>query len=187
MGQAMAEPDGGKRRGCGIEGIGAAGEFQRHGDILERCHCRDQMKGLEDDADAGPAESRERVFAERGEVLPGDQDLARTRPLQARDDHHHCGFAGAGGPGHAHGFTTRDGKIQAAQDIDLAGGTRQLQVDVAQPDHRCVVCGGCRHAPAGSLSFSTGPRGAGRAAAPSCHAGASRGERRAPEDPGPRR
>ena len=48
---AMGQADLGEQRGGRLEGIRPAGELQRQRDVLKRRHGRDQMEGLEDDAD----------------------------------------------------------------------------------------------------------------------------------------
>ncbi len=67
------------RAGAG-EGVADAGEFERRGDVLERRHGRDEVEGLEHDADAGAAKARERVLAQgrRG-------SRRRSRPRRGRD------------------------------------------------------------------------------------------------------
>ena len=49
--------------------VGGAGQFQRHGDVLQRGHGRDQMKGLEYDADMAAAEAGQGILVEFAEVL----------------------------------------------------------------------------------------------------------------------
>ena len=66
MVQALAEPDRRQFGGGALEGILGAGELQRHRDILQRRHGREQMKGLEYDPDMAAAESRQSVLVERG-------------------------------------------------------------------------------------------------------------------------
>ena len=51
MAQAMAEADRGESVCGGGERIAAAAELQRDRDVFERRHRRDQVEGLEDDAD----------------------------------------------------------------------------------------------------------------------------------------
>lgn len=70
-----------------VEGIAHAGKFQRHGDIFEGGHCRNQVEGLEDDAHIRPAEAGKRVFVHRGQILPEGMDGARGRTLQPAEEH----------------------------------------------------------------------------------------------------
>ena len=58
------------------EGVGMAGKLQRQGDVLARRHGRDEVKGLEDDADMPAAEDGEAIFVEGAEILTGDLDQA---------------------------------------------------------------------------------------------------------------
>ena len=63
MGQPMAQPDGVQRLRRARHGVARAGEFQRHRDVLQRGHGRDQVERLEHDADrargaAAPARPR---------------------------------------------------------------------------------------------------------------------------------
>ncbi len=57
-----------------------AGEFERHGDVLQRRHRRDGVEGLEDDADMAAAEAGQLVLAERA----GGPGRAPSRPLSGR-------------------------------------------------------------------------------------------------------
>ena len=52
-----------------LEASARAGELQRHRDVLQRRHGRDQMEGLEHDADIAAAEARQRILVERAEIL----------------------------------------------------------------------------------------------------------------------
>src|SRR5439155_11768142 len=51
VGEPLAEADRGQRRLGPRKGVALAGELERHGDVLQRAHRRDEMEGLEDDAD----------------------------------------------------------------------------------------------------------------------------------------
>ena len=61
-----------------------AGQLERHRDVLERRHGRDEMEGLEDDADIAAAEARQRVLAERAERLARRRRPSRCRRAPAR-------------------------------------------------------------------------------------------------------
>ncbi len=82
--QARREADRGELLPRPRQRIGPACELERHRDVFQRCHGRDQMKGLEYDADAAAAETGEAVFIEPAEVLPGDHDTRRNRPAPVR-------------------------------------------------------------------------------------------------------
>ena len=64
--------------------VGAAGEFERHRDVLDRGHRRDEMERLEHDADVRAAKARERVFGDRGQFLAGDLHRAFVGRAPAR-------------------------------------------------------------------------------------------------------
>ena len=73
-------PTAASSRARALERVGGAGQFQRHRDVFQRRHGRDQVEGLEHDADIAAAEARQRVLVERAEILAGD----RHRPVSAR-------------------------------------------------------------------------------------------------------
>ena len=81
--EAVAEADRAEFRLARDEGVCRAGEFERHRDIFERGHVRDEVEGLENDADRAPAEPRERILVEGTEVGAVDDDAPRLRSLQA--------------------------------------------------------------------------------------------------------
>ena len=86
-----AAPDNGRRRSPrptlassrlgALEGVGDAGKLERHRDVLERRHGRDQVEGLEDDADIAAAKARERVLVEAGQIA---RRPTATEPVSAR-------------------------------------------------------------------------------------------------------
>ena len=78
--QPVAEADRFKFLRGARRGIGIAGQFQRHRDILQRGHGRDQMERLEHDADLAAAKARQRVLVEGIEGVP----LTTTSPLSGR-------------------------------------------------------------------------------------------------------
>src|SRR3546814_20237645 len=83
-----------------LESIGAAGELQRDGDVLQRRHGRHQVEVLKHDSDGIAPEPGEGILVETGEAGAADMDLAFARTLQAGNDHHHRGFAAARGAYH---------------------------------------------------------------------------------------
>ena len=56
--------------------IRGAGKFERDGDIFQRRHGRDQMEGLEDNADPGTPELGELILVQRAKLLPINLDRA---------------------------------------------------------------------------------------------------------------
>jgi hypothetical protein len=130
MGQAMAEPDALEMPPRPRQGIGDALEFEGHGDILERRHGRDQMKGLEHDADRIAAEAGKRVLVLAVELGSVDGDRAGADPLEAGDHHQQGGLAGARGADNAERLARSDGQVDAAQYVDGAGTARKGEMDV---------------------------------------------------------
>ena len=86
-----APPDSGARRSArptaasslrgALVRVGDAGEFERHRDVLERRHGRDQVERLEHDPDIAAAEARQRVLVERGRA---SSPATTTEPVSGR-------------------------------------------------------------------------------------------------------
>jgi hypothetical protein len=147
---AAGEPDVTEHLTRSIERIGAAGELERHGDVLERGHRRHQVEILEDEADPPAAESGERILVEIGVVLAVDEDAAGVDPLQAGDDHEQRRLARARRADEAEAFAARNIKRQVPEDVDLGRARTEREVDVLDVDRGFVHAGGpymeCRNA-----------------------------------------
>jgi hypothetical protein len=87
MMQPVAKPDRGQLLRRAFGRVGIAGEFQRHRDVFQRGHGRDQMERLEYDADLAAAEAGEGVLVEGIERRAVDYHLSAVRTFQPR--HHH--------------------------------------------------------------------------------------------------
>ena len=159
-----------KSRGGNGERIGAAGQLQRYGDILQRGHRRHEMKGLKDDADAVAAKPRQRIFAQRVEIGAGDRDAAAGHALEPAQHHHQRRFAGARRSDQADRRAGFDGRGNAAQNVDGTRRARQGKTHILQEDQRFsdVFLSHLR-APGlwlcGALCQSRGARGADHASA----------------------
>jgi hypothetical protein len=94
MREAMAEPDRVEFGRGQVEGVRASGQLERHGDILQRRHRRDQVKRLEHDPERVAAEQGERVLVHSRKVTACNLDAPGCRLLQAGNHHHHRGLAG---------------------------------------------------------------------------------------------
>ena len=90
------------------KGIGPTAQLEGDRDVLQRRHCRDQMKGLEYDADPRAAEPGKRVFIERAEVDPVNQHSSGTQTFQPAKHHQQGGFPGARRADDADAFPRRD-------------------------------------------------------------------------------
>ena len=88
---------------------------------------RDQVEGLEHDADVAAAEQRQRVLVEPGQRPPGELQAAGGRPFQPGEQHQQAGLAGAGRSDQPHGFARRQVEIDAAENIDRPGRRGQGQ------------------------------------------------------------
>ncbi len=95
MMQAVAEADRSQFLRGARGRIGIAGELERHRDIFQRRHGRDQMKRLEHDADLAAAKARQRVLVEGIERRAVDHHLSAVRTLQPRHHHQQGRFARA--------------------------------------------------------------------------------------------
>ena len=67
------------------EGIAGARQLERHGDVLERGHGRDEVERLEQNTDLTATEQREAVLVELAQRLAFDPHHARGRALDAAD------------------------------------------------------------------------------------------------------
>jgi hypothetical protein len=72
----------------GSESVRGAGELERNGDIFQRAHRREQVKGLQHDPDAAAPSAGERVLAEQVEIGAGDVDGAAGRLFHAGQHRH---------------------------------------------------------------------------------------------------
>jgi len=137
--EAMAQPDRGQFRLGAVPGIPRPGQFHRHRDILARGHRRQEVEGLEDDADPAAARAGQRILVERTEIEPGDHDLSAARPLQPGQHREQRRFARSRCAEQRDAFPLRNGEIDAVED---AGGA-QRQRDFAGVDHH--IGGGFMH------------------------------------------
>ena len=125
-----------ERRAGAFERVRPSRQFQRHGDVLQRRHGGDEMEGLEHDADAAAAEKGQRILVHPVQIGAVNKDRAGTRPFQSGDDHDHGGLAGARRSADADTFAALDTQVYPAQDLDLAGGALQIEMDAVELDHR---------------------------------------------------
>ena len=70
------------------ERIGQTRQFQRHGDIFQRRHRRQQMEGLQDDAYPPASRPRQPILVQRAIIDARDADRAAARLFQPRQDRH---------------------------------------------------------------------------------------------------
>src|SRR3546814_10586201 len=70
------------------ERIAGARDFQRHRDIFNRGHRRQQMEALQDDADASTPRPRQPIFVQWAIVDPRDAHVSPAGALQPRSEEH---------------------------------------------------------------------------------------------------
>ena len=117
-------------------GIGRAREFQRHGDILDRRHGRDQMEGLEHDADMAAAKPRQAVLVELAEIGTGDLDRTGVRPLKPCHHHQQGRFARAGRADQPDGLAAADLQSYILENVNPRRAAAEREIDPGERD-RC--------------------------------------------------
>ncbi len=128
--QAMAEPDGGQFLRCAPGGVGIAGEFQRHRDVLQRGHGRDQMERLEHDTDLTATEARQRVLVEGIERRAVHHHLSAVRTFQPRHHHQQGRFARTRRSNQADRLARCHTKADIFQDMYACGAGAEREIDV---------------------------------------------------------
>src|SRR3546814_18367145 len=89
----------------------------------------DLVEVLKHDSDGIAPEPGEGILVETGEAGAADMDLAFARTLQAGNDHHHRGFAGARGAYTANRPAGLHDQVEAAQNVDRTRRIGQGQLD----------------------------------------------------------
>ena len=120
--------------------IARAGKLERRRDVFKRGHGRDQVKGLEDDADALAAKSRQGVFVQAAELDAVDLNFAFIGPLKAGHDHEQRRFARTGSPDYADRLALADCQSDVAQDMHARRAAAETEVDAAHRDRRKHHC-----------------------------------------------
>ena len=134
MGQPVAEADRFELgRGAG-PGVGLAGQLERGGDVLLRGHRRQQVEGLQHDADAAAAGAGERVLVERLEIGAGDVDRAAARALEPGQHRHQRALARARGAEQRERLAGGDGEVDAAEDLHRRVAFAESEPEIARGD-----------------------------------------------------
>jgi len=113
-----------------LRGIGIAGQLQRHRNVFQRRHGRDQMKRLEDDADLAAAKARQRVLVEGIERRAVDHHLSAVRTFQPGHHHQQRGFSGARRPDQAERLARGHAQADILQNVDACSARAEGEVDV---------------------------------------------------------
>jgi len=118
------------------------GVDQRQLDVVERVGARQQVEGLEHEADLVVAHPRQLVVSLLGDLLVLEPVRAAGRGIEAADDVHERRFARARGAHDGHVFVGVDLEVDAVQGMDLLRSHLIDAVEVANPDqHGALTCG----------------------------------------------
>ena len=138
LGRVMVEPAAQSDRRQLVLGarecVARAGEFERHRDVFQRCHGRDQVEGLEHDADIPAAKAREFILIELAQVLSGNDDRTAVGPLQSGHHHEQRRLAGTRRSKEGHGLAASYIQADVFEDMNAGGGAAERQIDPAQRD-----------------------------------------------------
>jgi len=86
---------------------------------VQRGGAGEQVEGLEDEADLLVADAGELVIVERGDVVAVEPVAAAGGRVEASDEVHQGGFAGAGGAHDGDVLVVADAQVDAAERVDL--------------------------------------------------------------------
>ena len=111
---------------------------ERELDVLQRGGAREQVEGLEDEADLLVADRRQLVVVHRLDRDAVEEVAAGGRAVEAADDVHQRRLAGAGRAHDRDVLAGLDDEVDAAQGVDLL---RAELVDAGQLAHLDEVCG----------------------------------------------
>ncbi|GGE42956.1 hypothetical protein GCM10007276_20240 [Agaricicola taiwanensis] len=117
----LLQPDSGEFGFRKRKGAGHAGKLQRHGDVFQRGHGRDQVKGLEDNADMAAAEAGKPILIQLRKILIEQPYRSRISTFQAAKDHQERRFPGSGGADKANALAAIYMKGDPFEDMNAAG------------------------------------------------------------------
>ena len=138
VGEPVTEPDGRDHLVVPL-GVGlAAGDRQREQDVLLGGERRDQVVGLEDEADLVAAQPGQRLVLELGEVLVADEHRALVGGVERGAAVHQRRLAGPARPHHGGELAGRqvEGDVVEGDDARLA---RAVGLGQAHHARRCVA------------------------------------------------
>lgn len=117
IGQAQA---GQQSLGAGMAfGSADAGIDRRHLDVFLGRAGRDQVVALEHETKGFAAQPGQCVAIQVRDVFPGEQVVAHGGAVEATEDVHQCGFAGARGADDGNELSCMDRQVDPAQYVDL--------------------------------------------------------------------
>ena len=136
--QPFAKADAGELLARAFLRVGDAGQLQRHRDVFQRRHGRDQVERLEHDADMAAAEARQRVFVERVQIFAGHRDRAGVGALQPGHHHQQRGFARAGRADEANCLAAAYIQVDVFEDMDAGRPLPEREIDAGKRDRRAA-------------------------------------------------
>ena len=113
---------------------GNAGDLKRQRDVAVHSAARQQIEPLEHHADAAPLRP-ECGFAQMGQQLSANQDLARIRALQKVDALHQGAFASAARANHAEDLALAYVQADPAQRLEHPARCRVGLTQITDFDH----------------------------------------------------
>ncbi len=160
VGAAIGKSDGRKLALGALERIGNTGELERHGDIFNRRHGRDQVKRLKHNPDLPPAKLGERVLTEFSDVFAGDRDRAGVGALETGHHRQQGRLPRARWANQTDGFAAADGQRHVLEDVNARWASAERQVDARERDGgHAVGTGGVVHGIPIVSWFNLRPRG----------------------------
>ena len=140
--EAVGETDAGEERLGAFSGRAAAGEVGigegGDEDVFQHGALRQEMVGLEDEADLLVADARELEVVEAGEVFAVEQELAGGGAVEGTDNVEERTFAAAGRADDGDTLAPREVERDAEEHADAlsSGGGGVLFGDVLEPQER---------------------------------------------------
>ena len=121
---------------CALGCVAYSGEVKRGRDVFERGHGRNEVKGLEHDADALAAKAREGVLVLGPELDAVDLNFAFIWPLETGHDHEQRRFARPGWADEANRLTATNIERHILEDMNARGAVAKRQVDSREGNRR---------------------------------------------------
>ena len=139
MRQPAAEADRDQLALGAPEGVVNAGKFERHGDILQRRHGRNEMEGLKDNADMS---CRESARASSSSSLLRSSPATTIEPESARSSPvitiSSVDLPGSGRAEQCDSFAAAYIEADIAEDVDAGCAAAERQIDAAQRNGRAA-------------------------------------------------
>src|SRR6476469_3777247 len=95
-------------------------QLERQHDVLQRAQRRQQLEGLEDEAERASAQLRAAILVQSKDVGTIELDHARGWRIQAREDGEQRGLARARSAEHRERLAARDREVDLAENDELS-------------------------------------------------------------------